>query len=470
MKRPVKNLALWLSAGIILYSCEMSSVLEKDQVIDLVEERMSVSQGGSESFRIASFGTDLDYPDYITDELNARSSVLINTYNIEFQGRVVNDADANNITTTFNYRVSGTGIQPSLDSFFLEVPNCAGNPISWSPSNASSLNGGYIKWNSSVTPNGAQNYAVTYPGRVGIGLVEAVVTKGSNSQSGTVLGPCEGIYTLQGSIYIDSNEDGSKQGSETGLSGFPIQLINNDNGNIIATIQTEFNGSFLFYAFEGNYSVKVVTDLINNNYNPTGEIEVNVGFVDKDVTGLDFGYLIDSQKMIKEFEDGTILLDTKDSKFWTAELRNPGKGQSQYNRAQILDLLTKIEGLLLPVPFDFGADKIATALSIISKPIKTDLDAFMQQLLTAELNIVSGRGAKTLDSNNNVVSDDKFNEALLRYAEPIACSALGACSAESSSGARVMSFSTINASTTGSLRDGTDVLSSFNGTGGIRTR
>lgn len=470
MKRTVKNLALWVSAGFILYSCEMSSLLEDDKVIDLLEEGVNVSQGGSESFRMAALGTDLDYPDYITDELNARSSVLINTYNIEFLSRVVNDSNADNITTTFNYRVSGTGIQPSLDSFFLEVPECAVSPLSWTPSNASSFNEGYIKWNSSVTPNSTQNYAVTYPGIVGIGLTEAVVTKGSNSQSGVVLGPCEGIFTLQGSIYIDSNEDGSKQNSESGLSGFPIQLINNDNGNVITTIQTEANGSFLFYVFEGSYAVKVVTDLINRNYNPTGEIELNVGFVNKDETGLDFGYLIDSQKMIKEFEDGTIPLDTKDSKFWTAELRNPGKGQSQYNRAQMLDILVKIEGLLLPVPFNFGSDKIATALSIIAKPIKTELDAYLQQLLTAELNIVSGRGAKTLDSNGNVISDDKFNEALLRYAEPIACSALGACDSGSTSNARVITSSTINASTSGSLRDGTEVLSSFNGTGGIRIR
>ncbi|MDX5478789.1 MAG: hypothetical protein LPJ98_10065 [Cyclobacteriaceae bacterium] len=86
------------------------------------------------------------------------------------------------------------------------------------------------------------------------------------------------------------------------------------------------------------------------------------------------------------------------------------------------------------------------------------------------MNIVSGRGAKTLDSNGNVISDDKFNEALLRYAEPIACSALGACDSGSTSNARVITSSTINASTSGSLRDGTEVLSSFNGTGGIRIR
>lgn len=472
MKQSIKFLILAFGLVFLFQGCDMTSLVEEDKTKTLSEEGESfqLSPLGTESFRLSeNFGSDLNYPDYIEVLINDLVEVDVFTYKIRLLSRVVNSSAPNNISTTFTYRVSGTGITPSLDSFFMEIPNCAGRPLSWTPSNASSISGGFLRWNSSVPFNSQQDYSITYPGIVGLGLVNAVVTKGNVSETKRVLGPCQGIFTIQGSIYIDANEDGIKQASESGLGGFPIQLINNDSPGIpLATIGTEADGSFKFFAFEGNYSIKVVEDLINKNYNPTGPIEKNLGVVRSDLSDLDFGYKIDARKMISEFETGVILLDTRDFRFWTAELRNPGRNNSTYSRAQMVKFLTDIEGLLLPVPFNFGSDKIATALNIITRPIRSDVDAFLQQLLTAELNIVSGRGARKIDSNGNVVSDDDFNKALLLYAEPLACQALGACSTAtaSSSNAKV---SSIMYSASTSLSDGTSVLSSFNGTGGIRT-
>lgn len=470
MKQSIKFLILTFGILFLFQSCEMTSLFEEDKSQSILEkeEKFQLSLLGNEAFRLSFLGSDLDYPDYLIEMINGFIEVNINTYRVSLISREVNNPESNNVTTTFTYLVTGTGVSPSLDNFALEIPNCAGTPVTWTQRNASSISAGFLIWNSSVPANSQQIFSVTYPGRVGLGLINARVTKGSNSITQRVLGPCKGIYSINGSIYIDSNSDGSKQSSESGLGGFPIQLINNDKPDTpLGTISTKTDGSFEFYVFEGNYSIKVVDDLINRNYNPTGDTKRNIGLVNSNISNLDFGYKIDSRKMINEFESGAILLDTRDVKFWTAELRNPGRNNSTYSRAQMIQFLTEIEGLLLPVPFQFGSDKLTTALDIITRPIRSNVDAFLQQLLTAELNIVSGRGAKKLDSNGVRISDNDFNNALLLYAEPLACQALGACSTTpTTNNARV---SSIMYSAFTDLSDGTSVLSSFNGTGGIRT-
>jgi hypothetical protein len=347
-----------------------------------------------------------------------------------------------------------------LDNFSLQIPDCTVNPVSRTPTNSSTIDGGYIRWNSSVPQNSEANYSVTYPGLVGLGFIEAIVVTGNITSKGEVLGPCKGIYKIQGSIYIDSNGDDIKQASEAGLGGFDIELID-IKGNKVTT-KTDALGLFTFYVFEGNYKVQVVENLVTSNYLPNKGITSTDFFqVTEDKTGLDFGFTVDSPNMILRIESGIYNLDTKDSKFWTQELRAQGKGRSVYTRNQLLGFLNQIEGLYLVEPFQFGSDKFATALDIITRPIRGDIDLFLQQLLTAELNIVSGRGAKKADGTN----DDEFNTALIRLTEPLACAALGNCPTTPAPGSRVKTFDYTNAFT---VSDGTTVLSSFNGSGGIR--
>jgi hypothetical protein len=458
MKRSLFSIGLSLMTGLILLSCEFESLDQDDDLLNAKEELLKDAQNqGLFDLQELGLNSSMKLDPQLEELIKDKRTVRIGNYDVTFLDMVENPDN----TTTFFYNVKGTGVPPSLDSFFLQIPDCTVNPVSRTPSNASTIEGGYIKWNSSIPQNSEANYSVTYPGLVGLGFIEAIVVTGNITSKGEVLGPCKGIYKIQGSIYIDSNGDDIKQASEAGLGGFDIELKDNIRNAVIATTKTDALGLFSFYVFEGNYSVAVIENLVTSNYLPNGgRISENIGLVNEDKTGFDFGYTVDAPAMILRIESGIYNLDTKDAKFWTQELRAQGKGKSVYSRNQLLGFLVQIEGIYLPEPFQFGSDKFATALDIITRPIKSDIDLFLQQLLTAELNIVSGRGAKKADGTN----DDEFNTALIRLTEPLACAALGTCPT-SAPGSRVKTYDYINAFT---VSDGTDVLSSFNGSGGIK--
>ena len=460
MKRSLFSIGLSLMAGLILLSCEFESLNQDDDLLNAEEELLKDAQN-QDLFNLEELGfTSMKLDPQLEELIKDKKEVLIGTYIVSFLDMVENPDN----TTTFFYNVRGTGITPSLDSFFMQIPDCTVNPVSWTPNNSSKIEGGFIKWNSSIPANSNQNFSVTYAGKVGLGFIDAVVVTGNRSAEGKILGPCKGIYKITGSIYIDSNGDDVKQTSEAGLGGFDIELRDKIRSQVVATTKTDEFGLFTFYVLPGEYSINVVENLVSANYLPNGNrTSENLGFVEEDKTGLNFGYSIDGPGMIQKIESGIYNLETKDPKFWAQELRAQGKGgKAVYNRNQLLGFLNEIEKLYLVEPFQFGSDKFATALDIITRPIKGEIDLFLQQLLAAELNIVSGRGAKKADGS----PDNEFNTALIRFAEPLACTALGNCSLSPAPGSRVKTNQYINALT--SLNDGTQVLSSFNGSGGIR--
>jgi len=459
MKRLLFSIGLFMLAGLILIGCEFESLVQDDDLLNAEEELMKDAQNqGLFDLQELGLNSSMKLDPQLEELIKDRRTVRIGNYDVTFVDMVENS----NNTTTFFYNVKGTNVPPSLDNFSLQIPDCTVNPVSRTPTNSSTIDGGYIRWNSSVPQNSEANYSVTYPGLVGLGFIEAIVVTGNITSKGEVLGPCKGIYKIQGSIYIDSNGDDIKQASEAGLGGFNIELTDKIRNTVIAKTKTDDLGLFTFYVFEGTYKVEVVENLVTSNYLPNdGRISEDIGLVKEDIKGLDFGYSVDSKAIIEKIESGVYNLETRDSKFWTQELRSQGKGKSVYNRNQLLGFLNQIEGLYLVEPFQFGSDKFATALDIITRPIRSDLDLFLQQLLTAELNIVSGRGAKKADGTN----DDEFNTALIRLTEPLACTALGKCPTTPVSGSRVKTYDYINAFT---VSDGTTVLSSFNGSGGIK--
>lgn len=461
MKRSLFSIGLSLMAGLILLSCEFESLNQDDDLLNAEEELLKDAQNqGLFNLQELGLSSSMKLDPQLEELIKDKRTVRIGNYDVTFLNMVENS----NNTTTFFYNVKGTGVPPSLDSFFLQIPDCTINPVSRTPTNSSTIDGGYIKWNSSVPQNSEANYSVTYAGLVGLGFIEAIIVTGSRTNKGEVLGPCKGIYKITGSIYIDSNGDDVKQTSEAGLGGFDVELRDKIRSQVVATTKTDGFGLFTFYVLPGEYSINVVENLVSANYLPNGNrTSENLGFVEEDKTGLDFGYSIDGPGMIQKIESGIYNLDTKDAKFWAQELRAQGKGgRAFYNRNQLLGFLNEIEKLYLVEPFQFGNDKFATALNIITRPIKGEIDLFLQQLLAAELNIVSGRGAKKADGS----PDNEFNTALIRFAEPLACAALGNCSLSPAPGSRVKTNQYINALT--SLDDGTQVLSSFNGSGGIR--
>jgi hypothetical protein len=387
-------------------------------------------------------------------------SVDLNGYTITLKEYLVSGS-----TTTFVYSVAGNQETAQSDSFYLAVPDCASGLLqSWSPTQSSKLEDGRLKWNSSISKDGTQEFSLIFDTEVRLGLTEATMVRGGIESSTKVLGPCGGIYTISGSIFIDADIDETKDPGESGIGGYTIKLAQDTDGdgeaNYTDSVETSADGSYSFEVLEGVYKVSVGDDLLNDqNYTATTltEQEVNVS---SDVKNVNFGYEVEAEKITEKFIDNTIPLDTEDYKFWIQQLKNPGKGKSEYTREEINELLTSVEGLLLDDPFQFQGNKIKAALDILSKPIKTDIDLYLQQLLTAELNVLSGRGALLSDGSLN----EDFNKALMIYGEAIACLELGTCPSDPST----TQARTTNKAGTRSLSTDIQLVTSFNnGSGGL---
>lgn len=450
--------AFILGIGILVSSCDVITNTEAD--ID------SKTEGFSPGNLTKS---ESDLPDYLANQLKQFESVTINTYVVAFENRELNYENGEVVSTTFHYSVSGTGETPQLDSFFLEVPQCAGTLLSYTPTQSANVEETGIKWNSSVSSTGTDYYSMTFAGTVHKGIIDATVTRGSIRNTGTVVGPCEGVYSLEGSIYIDANEDGIKQSSESGIRNVPIDLRKLGSNEIITSFPTSETGEFFIQVLEGSYTVTVDDDLLDESYNATTPITVELIDVAEDRSGIHFGYGIDSGKVTQELSDGTILINTEATKYWVQQIRQAGKRNSEYSQEEIRNFLIFIEELLLPEPFQFGEDKEKGALSILTGPTKTQLDEFLQQLLTAELNVVSSRGALTLVDGVPVLNEE-YNRALLIYGEAIACEALGTCSSGDLNQSLTTQSFTGTASFTRDLTSDIELLSAFNGTGGIGTK
>ncbi len=434
--------------GLILFSCEPDG----QTLIPNESEINSTKVTNDDLFNKQQDSNNPD--DYFLNLLKPYESTALNTYTVEFLGRNLNET-GNNATTTFRYKVTGGGETPQLDSFFLETPGCAGSIADYSPKESVKVQSNGIKWNSSVSKDGSQEYTITYQGNVPLGIINSTITRGSIEKTGKVVGPCKGVYILSGSIYIDADNDGNKQQSESGISSVFIDL-NDSNNNKIGSVPTSSNGSYSFKVVQGDYRISVTGDLLgNNNYTAVSGNFIDIKDVTGNISGLNFGFKANTEKIIEDLENN-ILLDTKPTKYWIQQIRNAGKNNSDYKSEEIMAFLTRIEGLLLKEPFQFGDNKQKNALNILTRPIKTDLDEYLQQLLTAELNVISGRGAKL----NSAESSSAFNHALLIYGEAVACRELGNCPAEENTVSAQVQTKAVGS-------NDTRLLKSFNGSGGI---
>jgi hypothetical protein len=401
----------------------------------------------------ASKQQDTEVPAYFMSILNEYKEVPVNTYTVKLLDRVVNGT-GENATTTFNYEVKGTGETPQLDSFFLELPDCAGELLSWSPLQSSNLLDDEIKWNSSVAKDGSQKYSLTFKGVVPYGLINTTVTRGSIVGKKLVLGPCSGVFTLSGSIFIDANKNGVKDAEETGIASIPVDLFNSKGK--LGTVNTGINGIYSFMVLQGDYRIEVGSDLLeDSNYTAVGDSFIDLPNVTNDLTGFNFGYLLNNSKVINDLENKVKEVNTETAKFWQQVVDRKGPNRNLYTKEEIRAFLIAVEQLHLDGPFFFGENKEKAASEIFSRPIRSETDAFLRELLATELNVVSGRGALLEDGTLDV----KFNEALVIYAEAVACRETGNCSTSKSYDE--------NTETKAVSSNDTRLLSAFNGSGGI---
>ncbi|MDX1585476.1 MAG: SdrD B-like domain-containing protein [Balneolaceae bacterium] len=399
-------------------------------------------------------------------ENDNREPIPLNNYLITFNGKSYDQA---NDQSTFSYTVNGTGTEPALNYLFIESPTCAGTPVAYSPVQSAKVNLDGITWESSIPTTGSQVYSITYSGDLPIGAVTATSESGNVTDSAEIPGPCQGIYTISGNVFVDGNSNGLKNSSESGIQNVTVHL--NNGAGMEFSQKTLSNGTYAFQVFTGSGSVdfrievrQTTADTSDFNeglfdgYNATTVTSKTVTVNEADQSGIDFGFAPQTAKLILQFEEGQILLDTEEPKFWIQQLRFAQKNNSnaEISAADLLGYLEVIEELFLIDPFQFGDNKIDAALDILTGPAKTELESLLVQLLAAELNVVSGRGSGNID----------FDLALIAYGESAADELKNGTASLNTISSTSTSTTEVSAALKTSISDAESLLTSFNSSGG----
>lgn len=432
---------------------------------DLHNQDSGQPNAGSLSSELESL-TQQEFSNFI------ENSVSLNNYLVVFNGK---SYDESTDRSTFSYTVSGTGVEPALNYLFIETPACAGAPVTYAPSQSAKVSSDGITWEASISTTGSRDYSITYSGDLPIGGVEAKSESGNTEDTATIPGPCKGIHTISGSVFVDADQNQERNLTESGIQNVTVRL---SDGNDYLLQKTTDTGSFIFSVFTGNSSANFTVEVLESSQDATDFNEtlfdtylltlapptITVTVNQVDITGTDFGFTPQTQKLIAQFEDGTIFLDTEDPKYWIQQLRYASKGNknADFTATQFIDFLTIIEDNFQDNSFNFsfGEDKIKAALDILSRPIKTEFESLLVQLLAAELNVVSGGGSDSED----------FNRALLAFGEAAAANALenlGTFEVSSlDTVTSIMTQTNVTTSSTSTVSDANQLLTSFNFSGG----
>jgi len=148
----------------------------------------------------------------------------VNGYSVTFASRTyVEAADQ----TTFIYVVTGTGVDPALSHFDLEIPVCETSltVVATSPSEAvefgtdptTGING--IKWDMPLGTTESRTYSITFSGNVVAGDVLVAVKGGNGFETGTVPGPSCATPELQIEKFV--SVDGSTTFTDADLAPGP---------------------------------------------------------------------------------------------------------------------------------------------------------------------------------------------------------------------------------------------------------
>ena len=383
----------------------------------------------------------------------APTSFTAGSYEVRFDGRTVQGG-----STTFAYTLAGTGQGEDVSHFTVELPSCAPAPSSFAPTGGVSINsdpvtGLYgIDWHLKVTSTGSQSYSVTFPGDVPLGIVSAAVRGGDDRFVGQILGPCANVFDVSGLVYADSDGDGSRDPQESGIAGVTVELVD-DAGSVVRAVVTSTSGSYLFdNQFAGTYTARVPDataaadfneELFDSfSYTGSGAAE-HIVELTSDSAGNDFGFDVQISKLIGEFDNDVLTSTAEDARYWATQFK--GRGNVEIAPAMLQGYLDAIESLFQPEPFQFSdADELAHAFAILSNNSRDDLDKLAIELLTAELNLVSGR---TIDNAAGLL------EGMIAWSEGVY--------AENS--AQALAKAT---SSTGDVEEASALLRSFNTTGG----
>lgn len=351
----------------------------------------------------------------------------INNFVVRFDGRTVSGGN-----TTFTYTVRGTGVEPNLSHFTVELPSCAPAPLAFSPAGSVNVNtnpqsGIYgVEWHLSVSKDNlaGQSYSITFPGDVSLGVVRSEVKTENGARGvGDVFGPCAG-FRISGTVFVDADNNGVLSPTEGGIENVTVSI---SDGSSTHSTPTDALGRYTFVVTAGTYTVSIAAATAQADINedlfatssavtPTS-LAVTVG---PDAPSTNFAFEPQSSQVIADLDAGLLLTAGKPVRFWKSQLRNAqlGKANSTYSAVQLGAWLQQIETLGLAVPFQFGpGTEISEALAILSDNRKDEIVALKRELLASELNLVSGNG---------LVGQEDLHEVLIMYGEELVAQATAA--------------------------------------------
>lgn len=347
-----------------------------------------------------------------TGDPAADDGVVINEYRVAYTGR--SDGDG---TTSFHWNVAGTGQGHVLDYFLIEVPECAGQPLSWAPVEDgrlvyNRLFGIYgVKWTRRISPLDleGQVYSVTYAGNLGEGPVQALVNGSEPTVAGEITGPSCQEYIIEGTIFVDSDADGFLNPTlESGLGDVVVEVIDADGD--VDTVRAAADGTYRFPVYAGTYTVRIDTLGYEDAFNPqlAGsflattplEREVTLG---PDAAELDFGFTVNADKVARELEDDVVPTVGEGATFWKQQLlvadyletrfEDPPQFKKYYGPETMHAFLDVIRHLYLVDPYVFDPqDELMEAYALLRTHPTTDVEELRKELLISELNFASDQG------------------------------------------------------------------------------
>lgn len=359
--------------------------------------------------------------------LNAQASLatsaVIGGYLVEFDGRIYDSGQ-----TTFHYTVSGIGAEHALSYFFLALPDCAPALDSYDPPGAYIATNPYIgiygiKWEIPLGPEDSRAYSITFPGDVPMGVVAASVKASTLIEIDEIAGPCGG-FEIAGSVYTDANDDGARNASEPGIADVTVRLT--DGIGRIQTAVTDANGEYSFLKIAGTYTLSIdmmtpetdFNESLYASFDPTGPVTAPVT-VGPDSYGNDFGFYPQTEEITQEIATGVLITTGESAAYWLKQVRwasHGGNPNSEFAPEMMAQFIADIQGLYFPDPFQFTpGNEYAEVIEILKSKSKDPLVELIRELLTAELNQVSGKG---------LITAPELQEILLAWTESIVIEAL----------------------------------------------
>jgi len=376
--------------------------------------------------------TQREAPGFDPNSPTAKFTEAVAPFGLVYQS---SNYDSENNQTTFTYQLQNTtapGTTPSggllgvFTTVLVELPPCAPAPSAVNPPDGAQIytnaNGIYgVEWGVGYDDNPNLIYTITFPGDITTGTVRSMVSTGGQRFISNVSGPCEGDYVIDGYVFTDANQSGSKGGTELGISDVTVTLT---GGETTATTLTDSDGHYTFSVGAGEYTVSVDSATTSNtDYNESlyqdweqTNAQSRAVTVGPNSTANDFGWEPDVAGIIARLDAGDITTNGKSYKWWRKELLRVinGNANTAYTAAELLAFIHEIEDTALLDEYDFTpGNELQEVYDILNNHFFGDDDgnsimvtttkgfdegrhdpyAFLvRELLTFELNHVSGRG------------------------------------------------------------------------------